>query len=160
MKEDRWHQEIVVSLKVEKLMFSELAKILNRLGYSTDESGEVFFCARQDRVEQWQTETLVTVSVFNNDIELDYYDDEEQEINKIELGYLLPWQPIENADIFVSKVWELSGELATRVLLDEKNIEKESLLLLISNYANDLKERLEPPGGEFLAQAIAQDLPI
>ena len=160
MKKDKWHQEISISLKLEEMLFSDLEEILIRLGFSKDESGEVFFYARQDHVEQWQTEYLVTVSVFNDDEELDYYDDEEQKINKIELGYLLPWQPIENANVFIEKAWELSGELSSPVLLNDKKIEKEELLSLINKCSNDLEERLESPGGEFLAQAIAQNLPI
>ena len=160
MNKDNWHQEIIVTLKVEKLSFSHLANIFVRLGFSTDQSGEVFYLARQDHVEHWQTETLVTVTVLNGEENIDYYDDEEQKINRIELGYLLPWQPVENAQVFISKAWELSNELSTPVLYNNKEIDKDALLTNIINFANDLEERLEAPGGEFLAQAIAQDLPI
>ena len=160
MRQDRWHQEVIVTLRPENWLFSELATILDRLDYSKDETGEVFFYARQDPVEPWQTDELVTVSVFIDGKEVDYYDDEVQNIDEIQLGYLLPWQPVENAGAFVKKVWELAGELATPVRLDEKQIEKSELLALIERFANDLEERLEAPGGELLAQAIEEDLPI
>ncbi|MEZ5496958.1 MAG: hypothetical protein R3F25_09015 [Gammaproteobacteria bacterium] len=51
------------------------------------------------------------MSAFINDTEVDYYEDEAQEISKIELGYLLPWQPIKNASTFIAEAWGLAGEL-------------------------------------------------
>ena len=115
---------------------------------------------RQDHIEQWQTENLVTVDVLRSEEELDYYDDEVQELDCIKLGYLLPWQPINNANIFIDKVWELSETLSTPVLFNNKDINKDGLLSVIIDLGKDLEERLEAPGGEFLAQAIAEDLPI
>jgi hypothetical protein len=160
MKKDRWHQEVIVTLKPVAVLFSELASMLNRRGYSTDGSGEVFFYARKDNIEKWQTDTLITVSAFINDTEVDYYEDEAQEISKIELGYLLPWQPIKNASTFIAEAWGLAGELGAHISIGDELISKEDLSAIINEYAADLEQRLEAPGGEFLAQAIAQDLPI
>ena len=160
MNRDNWHQEIIVTLNLENFLFSNLAEILLRLGYSTDESGEVFFYSRDDKVEQWQTDSLVTVTVYNSGKDIDYYDDEEQEITKVELGYLLPWQPIQNANKFISRAWELSKELNTSIKYENKEIKKEELKEIINNYAEDLEKRLEAPGGEFLAQAIEENLPL
>jgi hypothetical protein len=134
--------------------------MLTRLGYSTDEGGEVFFYARKDLVEAWQTDELVSVGVFDGNRELDYYDDEEQEIDRVELSYLLPWQPVENARSYVTKVWELSAEFGSPVLMNDEQIDAEDLLSHIHSCASDLGERLEPPGGELLAQAIEEDLPF
>jgi hypothetical protein len=160
MKKDRWHQEVNVTLKLGTVTFSEMASILKRRGYSTDKSGEVFFYARKDDIENWQTDTLITVSAFIDEEEVYYYDDEVQELSRIELGYLLPWQPIENSKIFIAEAWGLAGELATSVYMDGKLTSIEELSAIINEYGSDLEQRLEAPGGEFLAQAIAQDLPI
>jgi hypothetical protein len=160
MKKDRWHQEVIVTLKPGAVMFSKLASILKRRGYSTDESGEVFFYARKDNIEKWQTDTLITVSAYIDDEEVDYYDDEAQELRRIELGYLLPWLPIENASIFIEEAWKLANELSATITMGKELISKKELSDIINEYANDLEERLEAPGGEFLAQAISQDLPL
>lgn len=149
-----------MTLKIGKRKYVDLAAILLRLGYSTDELGEVFFYRRKDLAESWQTDEVVTVSVFDGDRELDFYDDEEQEIDSVVLGYLLPWLPVENAECYVARVWELSIELDSPVLMDNKKIDAAGLLSHIESCARDLAERLEPPGGEFLAQAILEDLPL
>lgn len=158
--EDRWHQSIAATLKIGRRNYSDLARILTRLGYSTDEDGEVFFYPRKDSVQAWQTDELVSVSVFDGNRELDYYDHEEQEVDRVELSYLLPWRPVENARSYVTKVWELSAELGSPVLMNDVQIDAEDLLSHIDACASNLAERLEPPGGELLAQAIEEDLPL
>ena len=120
----------------------------------------MFFYERKDLVQAWQTDELVSVGVFDGNRELDYHDDEEQEIDRVELSYLLPWQPVENARSYVAKVWELSAELGSPVLMNDVQIHAEDLLSQIDACARNLGERLEPPGGELLAQAIEEDLPL
>ena len=84
------------------------------------------------------------------------HDNEEQEIDRVELNYLLPWQPVENARSYVTKVWELSAELGSPVFMNDVQIDAEDLLSHIGACASNLAERLEHPGGELLAQAIAE----
>ncbi len=161
MNNDTWHQKISIFLKAESpRKLSELKTILVSLGFKSTPDGEFYGFPRTDIVEEWQTGDIVDVAPYMNGEESCFDHECYEEWDSVELCYLLPWQPIENAEVFVKKAEEVSQALQIEAHFDSRSLNPERLLSFMYECANELEERMEAPGGDFLAKAIAMDLPI
>jgi hypothetical protein len=161
MIEDRWHSCIRVRLELpEPLQLKFVRSFLVADGYESASDGEVFHLSRPDRVEPWQVESIVNVHLWSKQQELYFVPPIDDVCTDIELTYLLPWLPIEHAATFVSAVFRCAERFATSATLQGTNCTRQSLIDAIHGFAADLERRLEAPGGQHLAIAIDQKLPL
>ena len=161
MTEDRWHQKITVTLKPEEpQLLSDLEKKLLSLEFVSTDDGEIYSFPRNDKVEIWQTEDIVHVRPTFNGEEASFGHECFEKWDTLELFYLLPWLPIDHVNIFLTKVNELAEILHLETLHQGKLVKLDDLNIYINKCANELKGKMEEPGGEFLAQAIHMDLPV
>lgn len=161
MQQDRWYQSLdVLYLSSEPRLLSDLAAQLLDVGFIEYAGGEVLGYPRAEKVEIWQTEDIVSLTASYNGEEASFGHEGFKYWNKLELSYLLPWQPQENAAIFteiVEKATEITGCNPT---FQGVPYSRRAFLAVVSECASDLEHRMEKPGGEFLAQAISMDLPV
>ena len=138
----------------------QLEFALIECGFSPCDDGETYSLRRLDKVEIWQTPSVVSVTLFNQDKEVYFGDNESQDWDTLKLEYLLPWLPIENIDIYISKVDELCKNLGIKAKFMGEIFLADKIKQYAEICAANFEKRLEAPGGEFLAAAIQMDLPI
>ena len=78
----------------------------------------------------------------------------------LKVYYLLPWQAIKNGKTFISKAKEIEQALDIKPSYEGKEVIFSELLDLMQGMAKDLEQKMDAPGGKFLAQAISMDLPL
>jgi len=154
-----WHEAIAVTLRqTTPQPLTALQVVLSNLGFVTNADEEMFWLPRADVVESWQTDTLLAIHVYLEGREVYFSCDGQWD--SLEAIYLLPWQPIANASTFVETSFCLASKLGLSVSVKGSPTSPEHVLALCHSAAADLAERVEAPGGNFLAQAIAEKLPL
>ena len=93
-----------------------------------------------------------------DDLEETYFN--RSTCNEIILSYLLSWQPISNADSYIIAVYKLAELIGVDPTMNGQKVSKAQLVDLIQSIAKVLEHRVEPPGGENLAIAIEEKLPL
>ena len=156
---DRWHQSIRVTVHLPSgTRLRNLRSFLLSDGYKQSE--DIFSSLRTDTVEVWQPESLVDVSVFNEEKELYFNPPYADTVTKVVLCYLLPWLPLELAESFISSAVRLSEHFDSPMQYLGRAVNASELREEINLLAKDLTQRVDAPGSEFLAIAIAEDLPL
>ncbi|MCJ8311614.1 MAG: hypothetical protein HRU38_02770 [Saccharospirillaceae bacterium] len=158
---ESWHQSIEIEYKsTKKMLLSDLKNILIKLNFESSKDKERISFPRSDIIEKWQTSKIVCADVFNDNEEVCFDHEGYNDWNILKLIYLLPWLPISHFEVFLLKVNEVSDALKINPSYNGVDVNFDELNKLAITYADDLTERMEAPGGEFLAQAIALNLPI
>ena len=139
-----------------------MADTLSSVGFVSNRDPEcaIYSFLRFDTVESWQTDELITVSPFLGADDVFFEHEGFLKWDSLEFGYLLPWQPFGNIDLFISKSFAAADLIGSALTFEGERASPNAVLARGKEFAADLEHRMEAPGGEFLAQAIEMDLPI
>ena len=162
MDSKRWHSEICLTLSLKnELKLEELEALLLSLGFESSDDRELYAYPRKDKIKNWQTESLLYLDTYIGENEVVFNHEEYDDYcDSIKLTYLLPWLPFVHFETFIETALRISKELETKLFFLNEELKVSELRAYAKECKEDLENRLEAPGGEFLAQAIEMDLPI
>jgi hypothetical protein len=162
MIDDRWHSSVRVRLSLpEPLRLQLIRKFLLSEGFNSLSDGEIFHLPRNDHVQPWQVDSIVNIHVWNSEEELYLIPPFQETCTHIEFAYLLPWLPVIHAEAFVAATFRAAQHFsASAEFLGTEECTPQRLIEAIHGFAADLERRLEAPGGEYLAIAKDQKLPL
>ena len=137
---------------------SELWKSLKDTGFNLAE--DVWFLQRDEPVENWQSVSYGSVSVFFQNEELfltteEANDpDEKPQWDKVEIKYLLATLPEEMVDRFVAKIESLAVKLELPIRYKNEEISAANLGYKLHAFCRELDEEFGGPGSKIIRQFI------
>ncbi|MDX1706879.1 hypothetical protein [Pseudidiomarina sp.] len=161
MSGDKWHQCVSVKFSDGEVRSIKMIKeILHKCEFIPSGDGETYTIPRKEHIEDWQTESIVYVSLLRKGEEVYFNHEGYSDWDVLNLEYLLPWLPIENITTFLETVEYVSKHLGISAEFNGGSFVASEVKNYALECARELTERMEAPGGEFLAQAIEMDLPV
>jgi len=157
MEFDYLHESEELVLRTQaKQPCALLWQVLAEQGFTLHE--DVFSLDRPKKppIPVWQTDSFVSVDILDDGTEVF---EREDQWNKVVLKYLLASQPRSGIPIFVRAAFALSNCLSIPVLFKGNLITMNDLERRLTEFADELRDRLGEPGTESVAIFIESTYP-
>jgi hypothetical protein len=159
---DRWHSIVRLSLSADRShSMSALGRHLRSLGFRPSADGDLYSLPRPDKACVWQSISIANVRCWSEEgVELYFDDPLAPSVSRVDLEYLLPWMPIVHARAFVDVGQALALRLGAQLTYNGAEIQPDQLLSQMHALADELTQRVDEPGSQFLAIAIEEKLDL